>query len=84
MRPATTRRHPSDQSDCFFISHDFYLRVTKVNKQEEAMDAEKLIGSVHSFECLGDMKNPGYKDRRKRENAWKEVSHEVRSRCLAY
>ena len=48
------------------------------------MDAEKLIGSVHSFECLWDMKNPGYKDRRKRENAWKEVFHEVRSRCLAY
>ena len=36
------------------------------------MDAEKQIGSVRSFECLWDVKNPAYKDRRKRENAGKK------------
>ena len=61
-----------------------YSDTVKINKQKKAMDAEKVIGSVRSFEYLWDVKNPGYKDRRKRENAWKEVSHEVRSRCLAY
>ena len=38
------------------------------------MDAEKLIGSVHSFECLWDMKNPGYKDRRKGKMLGKKFS----------
>ena len=61
-----------------------YSDTVKINKQKKAMDAEKVIGYVRSFEYLWDVKNPGYKDRRKRENAWKEVSHEVRSRCLAY
>ena len=72
------RRRPSNQSDCFFISHDFTACTLKINKQRKAMDAEKLIGSVRSFECLCDVNNPAYKDKRKRENAWKEVSHEVR------
>ena len=42
-----------------------------------AMEAEKLIEAVRSFECLLNVKNPGYKDKRRRENAWKEVSSAV-------
>ena len=42
------------------------------------MDAEKLIEAVRGFRSLWDVQNPGYKDRRKRENAWKEVSNAVR------
>ena len=56
----------------------YTLKIIIVNKQRKAMDVEKLIGSVRSFECLWDVKNHAYKDRRKKENAWKEVSHEVR------
>ena len=46
------------------------------------MDAEQLIDAVHEYECLWNVKNSGYNDRRKRENAWKEVSNLVSLHCL--
>ena len=46
------------------------------------MDAEQFIDAVHEYECLWNVKNSGYKDRRKRENAWKEVSNLVSLHCL--
>ena len=41
------------------------------------MDTEKLIKAVRGFRCLWNVKDCGYKDKRKRENAWKKVSVEV-------
>ena len=41
------------------------------------MELEKLIEAVCSLECLWNVKSPGYKDKRRRENAWKEVSSVV-------
>lgn len=51
-------------------------------KKARRMDSEKLIEAVRGFDCIWNVKNASYKDRRKRENAWKEVSNVVR--CLAH
>ena len=42
------------------------------------MDGERLIEAVRSFPCLWNVSSKGYKDLRARENAWKEVTVEVR------
>ena len=38
------------------------------------MDSKKLIEAVRSLDSLWNVKSPGYKDKRRPENAWKEVS----------
>ena len=42
------------------------------------MEEEKLIEAIRSFPCLWQISNRFYRDQRARENAWKQVAHEVR------
>ena len=41
------------------------------------MDLEKLAEAVREYRCLWDVSKAAYKDRRKKENAWKEVASKV-------
>ena len=41
------------------------------------MESEKLVEAVRSLDCLWNVKSPGYKDKRRPENALKKESSVV-------
>ena len=45
------------------------------------MDLEKLVEAVREYRCLWDVSKAAYKDRRKKENAWKEVATNIIFNC---
>ena len=42
------------------------------------MDEEKLIDCVRCYPCLWQVSSKGYKDIRAKDNAWREISVQVR------
>ena len=46
------------------------------------MNDEKLIEAVRSYSCLWQVNSYSYKDRRAKDNAWKEVIDKVTTNSI--